>query len=112
MKEGLFWVICNMFGGEIHWEKGWSLYSLFVKSDEISHKDAWKQVDNKELKKYVYSHYPRGRVVVRNGKVTIFLNQNIVKEEVIKEISNVFGLVEAKIHAEGGQHYKCYIDKF
>ena len=112
MKEGLFWVICNMSGGAIHWDEEWELCYLFIKSDAISHKDAWKQVQHKELRRYAYNHYPRGRVVVRNGKATIFLNQHIVATEVIAEINKVFDLKEPKIHAEGGEHYKCYIDKF
>ena len=113
MTEGLFWVICSMSENEIIWNEDWELYHIFVKSDSVSHKDAWKQIaqrEEKRLRRYEYNYYPRGRVVVQNGKATVFLNQHIVKDEVIAAINKTFGLIEPKIHAEGGEHYKCYIN--
>jgi len=114
MKEGLFWIICNMTGVEINWEEAWELLPLFVKSDAINHKDAWVQIvqpENKQLRRYNYNYYPRGRVVIRNGKVTVFLNRHIAVNDVIAAVNKIFGLTAPKIHAEGGEHYKCYIDQ-
>jgi hypothetical protein len=58
-----------------------------------------------------YNYYPRGHVVVRNGKATIFLNQHIAIDEVITAVNQVFGLDTPKVHAEGGEHYKCYANE-
>ena len=114
MTEGLFWLICGMSGCEIDWSGGWELYTLFAKSDSISHKDAWAQIvqqKEKRFRRYAYNYYPRGRVVVRNGKAAIFLNQHIANDEVVAALGTIFGLTAPKIHAEGGEHYKCYLDK-
>lgn len=114
MTEGLFWIICHMKGDVIDWTEEWEIYHLFAKSNSISHKDAWVQFAKKEEKhfcKHEYNYYPRGRVVVRNDRATIFLNQYIATDEVLLAISKVFGLTKPKVHAEGNKHYECYINR-
>ena len=118
MVEGLFWVICNMSDGQINWADDWDLYSIYpMDGGNTSHKNAWVRVqyhmniDGDNRFKCDYNYYPRVRVVVRNGKATIFLNQHIVTDEVIAKINKTFGLTAPKIHAEGGEDYKCYIDR-
>jgi hypothetical protein len=113
-QEGLFWVICSMSDDSIDWSGDWELYHIFVPSDAMSHKDAWAEIarrDEKRFRQVEYNHYPRGRVVVQNGRATVYLNQHIVVEEVIKAINKTFKLRRTKIHAEGGKHYECYIDR-
>ena len=113
MVEGLFWLICTMSGSGVDWGADWEILHLFAKSNSISHKDAWEQLrlhGGKYIKQYNYNHYPRGRVVVRNSKATVFLNQHIVTDDVISKINHIFCLTAPKIHAEGGVHYRCYID--
>ena len=114
MTEGLFWLICSMTDSGIDWGEGWEIHHLFTKSDSISHKDAWAQIvqcGDKRFRQYEYNYYPRGRVVVRNGKAIVFLNRHIATDEVIATISEIFGLATPKVHAEGGEHYKCYFDR-
>jgi len=114
MTEGVFWLICSMTDGGIDWGDDWEVFHLFAKSDSISHKDAWAQIvqrGEKRFRQYEFDHYPRGRVVVRNGKATVFLNRHIATDEVIAAVSQIFGLAAPIVHAEGGEHYKCYIDR-
>jgi len=115
MKEGMFWLICNMSETAINWNEGWELYIIFAKSDSISHKDAWCQIGQKENEQFrhlEYDHYPRGRVVVRNSRATVCLNRNILEDGgVLGVISDAFCITEFRTHAEGGKHYGCYIDK-
>jgi hypothetical protein len=111
MKEGLFWLVCSMSDHHIDWNAGWELCHLFVKSDSISHKDAWAQSRDKRSRQFAYNHYPRGRVVVRNGTATVFLNRHIATDEVLAAVNQIFGLAAPKVHAEGGNHYACYIDR-
>lgn len=114
MREGLFWVICSMTENGIDRNESWELYPYFVPSDAISHKEAWTkhiQPKEKHFRRYAYNFYPRGRVVIRNGKATVFLNRHIVTEEVIAKICKTFSLDNPKIHVEGGTHYECYTDK-
>ncbi len=110
MTEGLFWLICSMSDDSIDWDADWELYHMFAKSDSISHKDAWAQIEEKRFRCLLYNYYPRGRVVVRNGAATVFLNRHIATDEVLAAINQVFGLTAPKVHAEGGKHYECYID--
>ena len=113
MTEGLFWLICSMTDVGIDWCEGWEIFHLFAKSDSISHKDVWAQIvqrGEKRFRQYEFDHYPRGRVVVRNGKATVFLNQHIATDDVISAVSQIFGLAAPKVHAEGGEHYGCFVD--
>ena len=113
MTEGLFWIICSMNDSDIDWNESWELCPLFAKSYSISHKDAWAQLaksSDKRFRQFEYNHYPRGRVVVRNDEATIFLNQHIANDDVISAVIKTFRLTTPRIHAEGGEHYKCYID--
>ena len=113
MTEGLFWLICNMSDNGIDWGEGWEVLHLFAQSDSISHKDARAQIvqrGEKRFRQYEYNYYPRGRIVVRNGRATVFLNRHIANDEVIAAVSQIFGLGIPKVHAEGGEHYKCHID--
>ena len=115
MTEGLFWLICGMSDCGIDWGEDWEVFHLFAKSDSISHKDAWAQIvvcGDKRFRQYEYNYYPRGRVVVRNGRATVFLNQHIATDDVIAAVSQIFGLAVPKVHAEGGAHYGCFIDGY
>lgn len=106
MREGLFWVI----GSKSEWE----LLTFFAPSDAISHKDAWErriQPTEKRFRKVAYNFYPRGRVVIRNGRGTVFLNQHIATEEILHKVCEAFSLAEPKVHAEGSQHYCCCMDE-
>lgn len=114
MTEGLFWLVCHMNGDAIDWSENWEIYHLFAQSDSISHKDAWEQFvqnDNQHFRRLKYSYYPRGRVVVRNGAATVFLNRHIATDEVLAAINQIFGLAVSKVHAEGSRHYQCHVDR-
>lgn len=87
---------------------------MFARSDALSHKAAWSQFAqnaDRRFRRAAYNHYPRGRVVVRNGTAAVFPNRNIAVDEVPAAINRIFGLTAPKVHAEGGRHYECYIDK-
>ena len=118
MSEGLFWVICDMSDNKINWGEDWSLYVVhFIDGSNTSHKNAWARVryhmnmEGDKRFKCDYNYYPRGRVVVRNDKATVYLNRHIATDEVLAKVNNTFGLTAPKIHAEGGEHYKCFIDR-
>lgn len=106
MREGLFWVIGS--------KSDWELLTFFAPSDAISHKDAWEryiQLSKKRFRGVSYNFYPRGRVVIRSGRSTVFLNQHIATAEVLHKVCEVFSLTEPKVHAEGSRHYRCCIDE-
>lgn len=106
MKEGLFWVIGS--------PEEWELLPVFIASNVISHKEAWEihiQPAEKRFRQVAYNFYPRGRVVIRNGRATVFLNQLIAAEQVVQKVCEAFSLTAPRIHAEGGRHYQCFMDR-
>lgn len=106
MREGLFWAIA--------FPEKWELLTFFTLGDAISHKEAWEihiQPAEKRFRQVAYNYYPRGRVVIRNGRATVFLNQHIATEEVIQRVCETFSLTGPRIHAEGGHHYQCFMDR-
>ena len=90
----------------IDWSEDWELYAIHsIDGGNITHKNAWVRVqyhNDDKCFKCDYNHYPRRRVVARNGKATVFLNQHINTDEVLEKVSRTFGLSAPKIHAEGG----------
>ena len=82
-----------------------------------NHKTYWNEIMESSLKNgKPFDYYPRGRVEIRNSKVTIFLNPNIFLEEVKEFIVSQFNLRNVAIKkitmiADDSEHYKCHIDK-
>ena len=81
-----------------------------------NHKISWKlfQQQDRNYRKYSYKYFPRGRVMIKNGKVDIYMNQNLNTNKIKNEIFNVFGLhfIKDKIkwHIDNSQHYQCHLD--
>ena len=106
-QKGIFWVVeveLLAFPYDDNSNIGISKYG-----ENYNHKLLWEHVKPKGCNKS-FDYYPRGRVEInKRGKVTIYMNKNI-GEDSIASIMNAFGLSEAKIHYDGSEHYKCYLD--
>ena len=86
-----------------------------------NHKLMWEeQIKNnskhKPYNKKEYNYYPRGRVEISHNRATIYLNPNINRDEIIRDIKRAFGLTsrnisEVRISVDGSQHYKCWMDR-
>jgi len=83
----------------------------------FNHEKTWKdlQKTNRLARQHSYRYFPRGRVVIKNGKANIYLNPKIENQMIIDEVISKFGLIEnkcipVKIHADGSEHYRCYLD--
>ena len=89
MKEGVFWVIPQESNN----------YKILTVFDGTSgHSDIWKTVakEKKQLAKFEYDFFPRGRVWIKDGKATIFLNPTINIPVVVTQIIGIFELTESE----------------
>ncbi len=121
MKKGIFWckdmnenpprlitvsVECS-FSGECEGNVNYSSKS----GKNFNHKKEWSKLDKNVTEGYPYNYYPRGRVEIKNGKVTIFLNPDINTDEVLDVILTEFELKDdrrkiIKVKSDGSNHYQ------
>ena len=87
MKEGVFWVIPREAE-----QYGFEIISEF--NGILGHSNIWETVicKNKKLAQYEYDFFPRGRVWVKDGKATIFLNRKINVSNIISQLNLLFCL--------------------
>ena len=84
MKQGVFWVIKT--------KNGFELIHRF--DDTRGHSEIWEEVvaEYPALKKYDYEYFPRGRVWVKSGKATVFLDEKINLPNILAQIDRIFCL--------------------
>ena len=83
--------------------------------ENFNHKIEWQRLGKDITGGHPFDYYPRGRVEVRNGKVTIYLNPDLNTEHVLNAIKEAFELVDPKeiirveVKSDGSKHYmyKC-----
>ena len=77
-----------------------------------NHKETWAQLPKKITKGKPFDYYPRGRVEIRNGKATIWMNGNVLSlANDIKEFYGLSALQEVVVREDGSDHYKCHFDR-
>ena len=77
----------------------------------FNHKAEWERLGKSVTGEHPYNYFPRGRVEIRNGKVSIFLNPDLHKEPVLGMVFEVFGLktdeqLLVRVISDGSQHYQ------
>ncbi len=108
-KRGVFWVVDGELLVAIYDEN--AAVGISKSGDNYNHRLLWDYIKPKKCNKS-FDYYPRGRVEVSNkGKAVIYMNPNI-GEEYLPQIMEQFGLEQApKIHYDGSEHYKSYLDR-
>ena len=108
-KRGVFWLVDGELLVCIYDDAATA--GLAKSGDNYNHRLLWEHVKPRKCNK-PFDYYPRGRVEVSNkGKPVVYMNQNI-GEELIPKIMESFGLPEIrKIHYDGSEHYKCFLDR-
>ncbi len=121
MKKGIFWckginensphlitvsVECSL-SGECEEHVNFSSKS----GKNFNHKKEWSKLDKKVTEGYPYNYYPRGRVEIKNGKINIFLNPEINRDDVLDAILTTFDLKDIKsekiiVKSDGSNHYQ------
>lgn len=81
----------------------------------FTHKATWRQLvhSRKDLRKFPWNYFPRGRVEIRNHKAMIFVNPNIIKcDSYQQRIIEEFHLrnIKVKVLVDNSVHYYCHAD--
>ena len=107
--KGVFWIVDDELLA-IPYSKE-ATKGLSKSGGNYNHRELWEIIKPARCNK-PFDYYPRGRVEVSNkGKPIIYMNPNI-DESYLPEIMEAFELDEApRIHYDGSDHYKCYIDR-
>lgn len=113
MKKGLFWVVdynlitksvkCNIEGKALE-----SVEYTSKSGENFNHKIEWGKLSKEITKGKEYNYFPRGRVEIYKGRISIFLNPDINNEVVINKVIDEFGLHNIdniRIIADGSRHY-------
>lgn len=129
LYKGVFWVIdpsdydkykdyyylipCDNDGNVLD-----STFSPTAKSGLThNHERLWNMYNTKLTRKYPYNYFPRGRVEIKNGKATIWVNPMLNTEEFKKFITSEYNLIELNgikqvdIKSDFSSHYKCHFDE-
>ena len=124
ISRGIFWVLADTEdelspAHILMFAKGCDMDGIPVdfielnSSDGMSynHKATWRALPKKTTHGKPFDYYPRGRVEIRNGKATIWLNANIL--HLADEIKRLFGLngIPVSVREDGSEHYKCHFDR-
>ena len=109
LSNGVFWDIDGELLAFPYYD-GYYTDGIAKSGDTYNHKKLWPDIKPNKCNK-PYNYYPRGRVVVGNNKVTIYMNQN-VDEKLLSEIKREFGIIDDnyRIVYDNSEHYKCYLD--
>lgn len=76
-----------------------------------NHNATWSTLPKSLTHGNPFDYYPRGRVEIRNGKATVWLNENLLP--LSDEIVRLFGLesVTVTVRVDGSRHYRCHFDR-
>lgn len=121
LGKGLFWLVKND-------EEKFELFCMKIlcyrdgetcekvetgvcESERLNHKRAWAKLDKQTTQDKPYNYYPRGRVEIKKGKATIFMNPILHQEEILEKIITSFGLTAENglthIRAKHDNSYHC-----
>ena len=127
LGKGLFWLVKNesekfeLFCIKILcYRDGETLEKVETgacESEKLNHKRAWAKLDKQITRGKPYNYYPRGRVEIKKGKATIFLNPVCNQQEIVEKICRSFGLTrengltDVRIKNDNSWHYRFLIGK-
>ena len=82
--------------------------------DNFNHKAEWAKLPRNVTNGHTYNYYPRGRVEIKKGKATVYLNPALDNSFVMNIINGEFGLSSKTLLAryvlDGSEHYKYEMD--
>ena len=77
--------------------------------DNFNYRIVWGKLSRKVTGGVAYNFHPRGRVEIKNGKATVWLNPALNTPEVIEKIEKEFDLHDGDINIEikndNSKHY-------
>ena len=119
--KGIFWYIpnehsflcvkvaCDITGNTVE-----NVEFSSKSAGNFNHKIEWEKLQKSNKIKNPYNYYPRGRVEIKNGKATVYLNPVLNNPSVCNLIFKEFGLNNSDIVirtiSDGSRHYDYLID--
>ena len=127
LGKGLFWLVKNdeekfeLFCIKILcYRDGETLERIetgVCESEKLNHERAWSKLDKAVTQGKPYNYYPRGRVEIKKGKATVYLNPTLNEEAIVEKICRSFGLtrengiVDIRIKNDNSWHYRFLMEK-
>ena len=120
MFKGLFWVseddtlitykiLCNADGSPLTPDLPYNSR----KGNSFTHKNTWEEVAKeqpREIRSKAWNHFPRGRLEIKDSKVTVYHNPTLTSPEFEQKIKNNFELNEEALTIrfipDHSKHYK------
>ena len=116
MKKGIFWIIdgkpmtvsveCDAVGETVGPPPDYSSKS----GDNFNHRIEWGKLPRRITGGAAYNCYPRGRVEIRNGRATVWLNPVLNTPATVKTVKKEFDLHDGEIKIEikndNSKHYE------
>lgn len=116
--EGVFWFVKDIEDDDYH------IIFLTISADKsnfcgnskngltYTHKLTWEQLtvtESKYIRKKAWNYFPRGRVDIKNGKASVYLNPIINERRYKDVIVDAFHLeaIPHRFVSDGSYHYKC-----
>ncbi len=121
MHKGIFWYIpmdrC-LVSVKVSCERcGESLEPVKYSSksgENFNHKSEWARLPPNITRRFPYNYFPRGRVEIKQGKATIYLNPVLCQDDIQKQICMEFGLdateITIRFIADGSAHYEALME--
>lgn len=119
MYKGIFWLITDRSGEErlltvkvLCDEQGMPLapVSFSSKSGEnFNHKAEWTKLPTKLTRGKSFDYYPRGRVEIKNCKVTVYCHPSLIQSPYRMMVTGEFDVPSAttRFIADGSSHYQA-----
>ena len=121
LNKGIFWwlpaekqlisvmVVCNNDGQALE-----PVQYSSKSGENFNHKIEWDRLPQSITEGLPYNYFPRGRVEIRKGRATIYLNPVLCRDDIQRQICAEFGLdvtvVAIRFVADGSAHYKAMVE--
>ena len=118
MYKGIFWLITDRLG-----EKqlicvkvscdanGTPLETVTFSSksgENFNHQAEWDRLSSKATNGKPYNYFPRGRVEIKKGRITVYCHPVLTQYPYRTWIADAFGIpAESRFVADGSAHYKA-----
>lgn len=110
-----FQIPCNS-NGDIDTDFEISTQMSSKNTQNYNHKNLWSTLSRKYTNNKPFNYYPRGRVEISRGIVTVYHSPHIPQDELKQWLIDKFnltthnGIKKIKMIADGSEHYSCYLD--
>lgn len=118
MYKGIFWIIRDLLGDRklLSVKVACDFYGQPLEhvcfssksGDNFNHRLEWSKLSSRLTQGKSFNYYPRGRVEVRNGKITVFCHPVFTQSLYRKWIIREFAIPDnSRFVADGSAHYKA-----